>query len=97
MDVSRETPDVTTRPKCYDLTNILVPNVPLPNIHMQLLRLRKDLRTGSIPRDIVNSPLRNLQPQKWHVYGCSTVGAAWLVSHPDFQVCGLLERPFVDA
>ena len=24
MDVSRETPDVTTKPKCYDLTNILV-------------------------------------------------------------------------
>ena len=23
MDVSRETPDVTTKPKCYDLTNIL--------------------------------------------------------------------------
>ena len=24
MDVSRETPDVTTKPKCYDLTNVLV-------------------------------------------------------------------------
>ena len=24
MDVSRETPDVTTKPKWYDLTNILV-------------------------------------------------------------------------
>ena len=24
MDVSRETPDVTTKPRCYDLTNILV-------------------------------------------------------------------------
>ena len=24
MDVSRETPDVTTEPKCYDLTNIFV-------------------------------------------------------------------------
>ena len=23
MDVSRETPDVTTKPKCYDLSNIL--------------------------------------------------------------------------
>ena len=26
MDVSRETPDVTTKPKCYDLSNILVRN-----------------------------------------------------------------------
>ena len=25
MDVSHETPDVTTKPKCYDLTKILVP------------------------------------------------------------------------
>ena len=24
MDVSRETPDVTTKPKCYDLANVLV-------------------------------------------------------------------------
>ena len=24
MDVSRETPDVTTKPKCHDLTNMLV-------------------------------------------------------------------------
>ena len=24
MDVSRETPDVTSKPKCYDLTNLLV-------------------------------------------------------------------------
>ena len=24
MDVSRETPDVTTKPKCYDLTDMLV-------------------------------------------------------------------------
>ena len=24
MDVSRETPDVTTKPKCYDLSNMLV-------------------------------------------------------------------------
>ena len=24
MDVSHETPDVTTKPKCYDLTNIRV-------------------------------------------------------------------------
>ena len=24
MDISRETPDFTTKPKCYDLTNILV-------------------------------------------------------------------------
>ena len=28
MDVSRETPDVTTKPKCYDLTNILVLRLP---------------------------------------------------------------------
>ena len=27
MDFSRETPDVTTKPKCYDLTNILVRDV----------------------------------------------------------------------
>ena len=25
MKVSRATPDVTTKPKCYDLTNMLVP------------------------------------------------------------------------
>ena len=30
MDVSRETPDVTTKPKCYDLANILTPNEPNP-------------------------------------------------------------------
>ena len=27
MDVSRETPDVTTKPTCYDLTNMLVCSV----------------------------------------------------------------------
>ena len=30
MDVSRETPDVTTKPKCYDLTNLLVPTRKYP-------------------------------------------------------------------
>ena len=29
MDVSSETPDVTTKPKCYDFTNILVWTPPL--------------------------------------------------------------------
>ena len=29
MDVSRETPDVTTKPKCYDLTSMLVPRQAL--------------------------------------------------------------------
>ena len=31
MDVSRETPDVTTKPKCYDLTNMLVPHSAVPS------------------------------------------------------------------
>ena len=29
MDVSRETPDVTTKPQCYNLTNTLVPEEQL--------------------------------------------------------------------
>ena len=33
---------------------------------MRLLRLQKDLRTGSTSRDVVNFPLRALQAQKWH-------------------------------
>ena len=35
MDVSRETPDVTTKPTCYDLTNILVQK--RDSIHHHLL------------------------------------------------------------
>ena len=30
MDVSRETPDTTTEPKCYDLTNTIVTRTALP-------------------------------------------------------------------
>ena len=50
------------------------------SVNVQLLRLQRDLRTGSVSRDICESPLRALQPQKWHVYRSGTFGAAWVQS-----------------
>ena len=44
-------------------------------VNVQLLRLGRDLRTGSISRDIVNFP-SELCKQKWCVYGGRTFGAA---------------------
>ena len=44
MDVSRETPDVTNKPKCYDLSNMLVPgrlgpgHVPAGPAHLRRAR-----------------------------------------------------------
>ena len=46
------------------------------SLNVQLLRLQKDLRTGSISRDVVNFPSETLQVQRWHVYGSGTFGAA---------------------
>ena len=43
---------------------------------MRLLRLRKDLRTDSISRD-VGFALRALQAQKWQAHRGRTFGAAW--------------------
>ena len=57
MDVSRETPHVTTKPTCYDLTNISVPSslllqAPLPaEGHAQLgelLQAGRRERTASV-------------------------------------------------
>ena len=38
MDVSRETPDVTTKPKCYDLTNL-----PVRPVHKQRIQISAGL------------------------------------------------------
>ena len=44
------------------------------SVNVQLLCLQRDLRTGSIWRDI-EFPLRDLLGQKWNVDGSSTFGA----------------------
>ena len=47
---------------------------PLIVANPRILRLQKDLHTGSISRDI-EFPLRALQPRKWDVYRSCTFGA----------------------
>ena len=56
------------------------------SVNVQLPCLRKDLRMGSISRDIEFS-LRALQSQKWHVSGSRTFGAAWVACHLHSRRC----------
>ena len=57
MDVSRETPDVTTKPKCYDLTDILVRSQARPDPRLSTrawgnLQLRRRIHRGVADVDV---------------------------------------------
>ena len=49
MDVSRETHHVTTKPKCYDLANILVRWASVSAVRKTELPVRRDSRGAACP------------------------------------------------